>query len=161
MGYDYGRMIQAARKSHAAQPAPPVVSTMTAQEKRLAEWNAATQAKSPYPSLKPEDFLLPGDSLENYHPGVTDAEISQWYLTNQSVVWLAADGKQTTVLPEGDAAEGYTRTGLTAFTLPNGQQIIVSSGQQRDVYDVGGTHPEAFIPSVAASVYAQAGIGGK
>ena len=137
MGYDYGPLIAQSRLTH---------------QQMLDAANAATRAKSAYPSLSPSDFLLPGDVLENYGPGATAAEISNWYLSNQQVVWQAPDGTQTTVLPVGDPAQGFVRTNLTCFTLPNNQQVTVASGQMADPFGVGVT---AFIPSVAATVYKQ------
>lgn len=123
-----------------------------AQAANLAAANAATKAKSVYSTLTIQDFLLTGDSLDNWPAGTTATDLINWYVAHNQVMWQTPSGQLTPNLPSGMAAQGYIRTGTSLFTMPNGKQITAVSGQMMDPFGVG---PTAIIPSKAADAYKQ------
>ena len=127
--------------------------------------------KSAFYGCTVADFLLTGDSLDNWPVIVTAAVgadpktpdgfvllkaaagyLIDWYVQNNQVLWEAPDGSLVTFPSWGVPIPlGYTRTGDYVYTVPNGKQIMAfGSGQLMDVFAGIAT---VIIPSVAAQKY--------
>ena len=127
-----------------------------ALEARNAAWRAADAAKSPAASLTVSDYLASGDSLSNWPAGATPSDLIAWYIGHMQVIWQAPDGKRTTELPAGAAAQGYIRTADGVLTVPNGKEIVLlGQSQMEDPFGVG---PTAIGGSRAAKIYKQTWI---